>query len=450
MLQNNKYLHFVNFTHFNRWDVKSYQFQQIKFNNTVLLSDILIPYNIPISKSEILLNNWSIISKINFAGKLYLREKESAELIKGNLHLVDGDTLIYSKINVRHGCVYFHSANSTPFGVSSEYPAYKLNPQKVTGDYLVLILRSSYFKNALSAKTSGIAKARVKPTEFLSIEIPLPSLAEQKNIVDAYNTKIEQANIYYLCSCGIDKKIEDYLHNILKTNIEFDISGSLLNFVKYQDLSRWDPLFLLSSNNIKSKYPLTTIGQCISHFLTDQSGKSLRRETHKTPQQEYVYIGMENVKKETGEIVDNPIVKGKDIKSQTLYVPSKYFIYGKLRPYLNKYWYNNIEEQQKKIICSSEFFVFDIKDNVNSKYFLYVLASYIVQKQIIDAMSGARMPRISAGVFRNIQIPLPPLNIQNEVVEHIAALRTEQKELREKALLLRQQATQQFEQTIFA
>ena len=121
-----------------------------------------------------------------------------------------------------------------------------------------------------------------------------------------------------------------------------------------------------------------------------------------------------------------------------------------MRPYLNKYWYNNIEEQQKKIICSSEFFVFDIKDNVNSKYFLYVLASYIVQKQIIDAMSGARMPRISAGVFRNIQIPLPPLNIQNEVVEHIAALRTEQKELREKALFLRQQATEQFEQTIFS
>lgn len=72
--------------------------------------------------------------------------------------------------------------------------------------------------------------------------------------------------------------------------------------------------------------------------------------------------------------------------------PTMYFIYGKLRPYLNKYWYND-SEQQEEIICSSEFFVFDINDNINTNYFKYVLASYIVQKQIADAMSGARMPR---------------------------------------------------------
>ena len=64
-------------------------------------------------------------------------------------------------------------------------------------------------------------------------------------------------------------------------------------------------------------------------------------------------------------------------------------------------------------------------------------------------MSGARMPRISEETFRGIQIPLPPLNIQNEIVEHIDVLRKEQKDLQQKALTLRQQATQQFEQTIF-
>lgn len=449
MAQKYKYLHFIDYILFQRWDVKAYAFQQKVFKNAVLLREILTPYNVPLSKEKMIDKGWSIIAKINFAGELFLRAPENTKTFKGNVHEIDGETLIYSKINVRHGCVYYHPKDSIPFGVSSEYPAYKIDNKRVNGDFLVLLLQSQYFKNALSAGTSGISKARVKPNVFLDIQIPLPSLEEQKNIVSTYNAKIEQANIYSLCTYRINKKIEDYLHNILETNIEFDISGSFLNYVNYKDISRWDALFLLSNNNIKSKYPLATLGQCISHFLTDQNGKSLRRETYKTPEKEYTYIGMENVKKETGEIIDNVIVKGKDLKSQTIYVPSNYFLYGKLRPYLNKYWYNNIEKQQEEIICSSEFFVFDIKNNINSKYFLYVLASYIVQKQIIDAMSGARMPRISEETFRGIQIPLPPLNIQNEIVEHIDVLRKEQKDLQQKALTLRQQATQQFEQTIF-
>ena len=51
--------------------------------------------------------------------------------------------------------------------------------------------------------------------------------------------------------------------------------------------------------------------------------------------------------------------------------------------------------------------------------------------------------------FEAFKFRLPPLNIQNEIVEHIDVLRKEQKDLQQKALTLRQQATKQFEQTIF-
>ena len=101
-----------------------------------------------------------------------------------------------------------------------------------------------------------------------------------------------------------------------------------------------------------------------------------------------------------------PIVKGEQIKSQTVAIPKGYFIYGKLRPYLNKYWYNNTD--LNNIVCSSELFVFKIKDNINSRYFELVLGSDIVQRQIADMASGARMPRINEEVFMNIRIPIPP------------------------------------------
>ena len=65
-------------------------------------------------------------------------------------------------------------------------------------------------------------------------------------------------------------------------------------------------------------------------------------------------------------------------------------------------------------------------------------------------MTGALYPAITSKDLRKLLIPLPPLNIQDEIVDHITALRTKQKNLQQKSLTLRQQATQQFEQTIFS
>lgn len=445
MLQNNKYLHFVNFTHFNRWDVKSYQFQQIKFNNTVLLSDILIPYNIPISKSEILLNNWSIISKINFAGKLYLREKESAELIKGNLHLVDGDTLIYSKINVRHGCVYFHSANSTPFGVSSEYPAYKLNPQKVTGDYLVLILRSSYFKNALSAKTSGIAKARVKPTEFLSIEIPLPSLTEQKNIVDAYNFAISQANHYAQEADNIDEQIENYLQNklgfaqVLITQKQTTI-GKFIKLFHLKNITRWD-VYNSKNNSYSGLYSNQLLRDIL--ISTPKYGAGYKAEKK---QRDVRYIRITDIN-EDGSL-NNDFASVPKFDKQYLLKQNDFLIARTGNTVGKTFLY---DDSMGQAIYAGYLIKFELDTNkVNPQYLLAYTKSSAYKQWIKNNMRISAQPNINSKQYEESPIVLPPLDIQNEIVEHIAALRTEQKELRQKAFILRQQATQQFEQTIFS
>lgn len=95
---------------------------------------------------------------------------------------------------------------------------------------------------------------------------------------------------------------------------------------------------------------------------------------------------MESVAKNIGELVEKASVCGKEIKSQTVQAPKNYFIYGKLRPYLNKYWQNigNFEN----VICSSEFFVFKIKTNISNLYFKYLISSDFIQKQIENKVSG--------------------------------------------------------------
>ena len=113
-------------------------------------------------------------------------------------------------------------------------------------------------------------------------------------------------------------------------------------------------------------------------------------------------------------------------------------IYGKLRPYLNKYW-ENIEDYDD-IVCSSEFLCFLPKKELNKSFFKYILSSYIIQEQIADSMTGARMPRIDESIFKNIVVPIPPRSVQDSIStslierdEEISRLKCESKELKESA-----------------
>lgn len=429
------------------WDIKRYFMTQLASSHPIVrLGDYIkeesAKYNIS-DKTK----TYGILGVNNHSG-IFDAYEESGTKIKQKYKKMQVGWIAYNPYRVNVGSIGIRREEHHYEYISPAYVVFSCK-DGLMSEYLFLLMKTELFNKIIRENTTGSVRQNLNYSVLSNLQIPLPSLEEQNNIVTAYNTTITQADNYVQQADDINDQIETYLKEILGTNIESKFNKSLMSLVYYKDISRWDPLFLLSNSCIVSKYSLVKFADCIGHFLTDKNGKSLRIEPPKTPLKDFRYIGMEHVEKESGQIIDSPIVKGKEIKSQTIRVPHGYYIYGKLRPYLNKYWYNDLETDENEIICSSEFFVFDIKDGINTLYFKYVLASYIVQMQIADAMIGARMPRISEQTFRNIQIPLPPLHIQNEIAAHITALRAEQKNLQQQASDLRIQATQQFEQTIF-
>ena len=64
-------------------------------------------------------------------------------------------------------------------------------------------------------------------------------------------------------------------------------------------------------------------------------------------------------------------------------------------------------------------------------------------------MTGALYPAITNKDLQKIQIPLPPLDLQNEIVAHIKVLKEQIKTLRSLADTTRTAAIKQFEQTLF-
>lgn len=445
MVTTNKYLHFVNFSRFLRWDVKAYAFLQKEFDNAVLLQDILTPYDVPLSREEMIDKGWSIISKINFAGKLFLRKPEETKTFKGSLHKVDGNTLIYSKINVRHGCVYYHPDGTTPFGVSSEYPAYKIDKNRVNGEFLVLLLQSQYFKDALSARTSGISKARVKPRVFLTVNVPLPSIEEQNKIIAAYNTAIANADRCSQLAQNIDAQIVEYLQGMLglaqTTTIQTQNTiGRYIKLAHFKDIQRWD-IYNVREMSL-GKYESVHLSEIINKLSTGTTPPTNNKEYFEGKIDFYTPADI------TGDMylgdAERHISKcAVEDKRAHLFNKGDLLFVG-IGSTVGK-----VGIVAKEIASSNQQITgITFKSHMILPEYAFVYMHYFKDNTTIE-QSMTTIPIINQEKIRKIRIPLPPLNKQKEIVACVSDLRAEQKNLQQKAYEFRSQAQQQFERTIF-
>jgi len=80
--------------------------------------------------------------------------------------------------------------------------------------------------------------------------------------------------------------------------------------------------------------------------------------------------------------------------------------------------YGFVTEDTKDNIISSEYWLFCINNSiVLNKYISYIFESYILSK-LEHISDGVGIPRINKEKFYNIQIPVPSLEIQNQIVEY--------------------------------
>ena len=426
-----KYLHLANYKDIPNWSVQYADEEDLGFTKKYPMArigsflvkskdSVEIQDDVEYKQVTIKINNGGVVPRNN--GETILGSKIGTK----RQHVVHAGQFIMSKIDARNG-------------------AYGIVPAELEGaivtipQFLVLVSTTEKFVEFARKCSSGTTnRKRIDIDAFLNQQIPLPSIEEQELILKEYNGKVKEADFLLQQADDILKDKNTYLKKMLKFYYNKNERKGLLNFLHFIDVRRWDVPFYSSQSKVESMYDTTTLGNCMELYMIDNNNHSLRVETYNTPEKQFHYIGMENVEKDTGVLNSFQIVNGKSIKSQTVRIPKGFMIYGKLRPYLNKYWENN--EDYDDIVCSSEFLCFLPKKELNKSFFKYILSSYIIQEQIADSMTGARMPRIDESIFKNIVVPIPPRSVQDSIStylferdEEISRLKYESKELKESA-----------------
>lgn len=129
----------------------------------------------------------------------------------------------------------------------------------------------------------------------------------------------------------------------------------------------------------------------------------------------YPYIGLEHIEPKALRL--NGIGTSDDVSSQkSIFYPND-ILYGKLRPYFQKVFFPKF-----KGVCSTDIFVVKSKNEIDSKFLFYLLASDEFTALSNLGSKGTHMPRADWSHLKSTLWNIPSYQIQKVIAEILSSL----------------------------
>lgn len=383
-----------------------------------------------------------------FAKGVELRDEVLGSEIKTKRQqLCKKDDFLVAEIDAKnggYGIVPNHLEGSV---VSSHYFLYEINQEKLLPEYLELYIKTDVF--ASQVKVVGSTNyAAIRPYHVLEYTIPLPDdLDTQRYLINQYNQKLTQAQEAEDQADKLEKGIERYLLQELGIEKPKPVEKKRgLQLVSFKELSRWDYGYSTGEEQDiftvleKSSYPTVKLGEAYNFINRPWSSK-------KYPNSTFRYVEIGSVDSFLGITNYTEIETKKAPSRATQIIKENDLIVGLTRPNLKKF--TLVNKEYDGYICSSAFQIISPSVNYSLEFLLEFLKSDAGVKQISFFMAGALYPAITSTQLKNLYIPLPPKDIQTQIVNHITSQKEQIKALRTQAEALRKQAKADFENEIF-
>ncbi len=129
------------------------------------------------------------------------------------------------------------------------------------------------------------------------------------------------------------------------------------------------------------------------------------------------YIGLENIESQTGKFVETGIQVD---KSENIVVEIGDVLFGKLRPYLRKYWRATFPST-----ASSEFLVFQSSE-LDMNFLYYAIQSDSFIEEVNTSTYGSKMPRASWEYIKNMKITFPSSLVEQQKIANLLDEKTAQ------------------------
>ena len=282
----------------------------------------------------------------------------------------------------------------------------------------------------------GSVQSHVYASDLSEIPIPKPNIETQNKIIEIMKEanllkeKLEKEADKLLSS------IDEYLLKELGINLpkkETDLKNRISYTVKLSEIkgNRFDCEYHQSIYNdyqkalIQGKYKLTKIKELMNNI----------RIILQPSDEKVLYIEIGDIDIENA-IINLKVVPLKDLPNNSkIYIEKGDLLISKVRPNRKAIAIYNGED---KAYCTSAFVVLRENGKYKKELLQYLLRTNILNALIVRNVTGSTYPTINDIDILNIEIPTPPIEIQQKIVNEI-------NERKQKALRLQKEAKETLE-----
>ncbi|HEG0688528.1 TPA: restriction endonuclease subunit S [Campylobacter coli] len=317
-----------------------------------------------------------------------------------------------------------------------------------------LMYAIDYFKFQLYNEVITTSQQNINLGILQNMVIPKPPLEIQKQIVAECEKIEEQHNTLSLSIKEYQKLIKAMLQKcgIIEDNQEYELNSILENLQKLESKLDFNLLLSLIEEQISHSEVLVeetqskerrqdfnafkNFSKTIKELLqtlpaSPQNGWervklkdicNINQETYNPSNDlgEMLYIDIDSVEKETGKINFNDKIPCKNLPTRARRIArADSVIISTVRPYLKGFVY--IKDEIKDSIFSTGFAILNGKENIAKSQFVYYCFMFVddLMRQIEIKMPKSSYPSINTDDIGSFIIPLPPLEIQEKIVQNI-------------------------------
>ncbi|EDP5582155.1 restriction endonuclease subunit S [Campylobacter jejuni] len=274
--------------------------------------------------------------------------------------------------------------------------------KNIISEYIYYYCISSKFQSILFSKAPQTTLAILNKTEFSKLEIIYPKdIKEQERIVGILDFAFSK----------IDENIKKAKENL--ANIDELMQSALQK--------AFNPL----NDNTKENYQLPQSWEWKSLGDTSNYGKTSQVKPSQLKGNDWI-LELEDIEKESGVLLQKVLFQDRQSKSNKIKFNKGDILFGTLRPYLKK-----VIIADDNGACSSEIMPFSTGNSITNHFIYYYLFANFLHDRISNLTYGARMPRLGTKDGKSLQIPLPPLQEQEQIAEHLDFVFEKAKALKE-------------------
>ena len=366
---------------------------------------------------------------------------EDGNKINQPYKIVENGFLAYNPYRINVGSIGLKTKDQKYKYISPAYVVFSCK-KDLLPEFLYILFRTDKFNELIRENTTGSVRQTLSFSSMGQIQIPLPSLEKQKEIVDRYNAKIKLAEEQEKEAQNLEQEIDQYICETLGIKIQNQLEQnkiSYLNFTSFKKLSRWD-VYNNKNQVLSTKYNFGKLKDIIiGKPLYGAGEKGINRKT------DVRYIRITDIN-EDGSL-NNDVISAENVDEKYLLKENDFLIARSGNTVGKTFLY---KENFGKCIYAGYLIKFTLNlQKIIPEYLLYYTKSTAYKAWINSNQRANAQPNINSNEYLNSPIIIPEIKIQQKLVDTISLKKEKIHNLKETSEQNRQLAQKEFEKELF-